>query len=573
MNYRTFINEVDRRLSVGDADSLRLFIHEMARKVSEIDRSKFLSGLDVFCCVHSKKFTTDKKESDKKADTGFEQHVDSLSNSLLEIQNGNRKLMCKCNEEWNDWYDCEDEQFDFSDPDDILNDITEAVGVLHQCVDLSKYEKGAELAGNLSKTKVYVLGEFYRDTMDLQDLISYNLVNIDLKKTIVESLYLTCMGTGEETRAEAMLTVMDCFDYYSVTLDEILQIGTDEINLDSLLPLWIKALALRPSQKTDRLLIEAQNMLTDGNATMEVAERYAKSHPVLYQNILLRGRENASSEEMLRIGFQGMQNIPVDHACRSEVALLTAECALTLKNRQVAEDCWLEAFRSTPSVVNFLRIRVYSLHWDKYADRIRNIYTSYYNGENRSLWESNILPVIMFFDERFDEMIQRFMSFEVGTGSCIFPMEDGVAFLLMLMNSQKTDLKEMSEMANYLIKACSFDGEAICKGTDLDRSLSQRSLFLDCFERWKSGVTLTESTCELWLKRIEQWLERKVLDVMENNLRNLYDTCAAFIAAYGDVLESRIKIGEKDRFMHQYKIKYSRRRAFHERLKSYGMQN
>ena len=179
----------------------------------------------------------------------------------------------------------------------------------------------------------------------------------------------------------------------------------------------------------------------------------------------------------------------------------------------------------------------------------------------------------MFFDERFDEMIQRFMSFEVGTGSCIFPMEDGVAFLLMLMNSQKTDLKEMSEMANYLIKACSFDGEAICKGTDLDRSLSQRSLFLDCFERWKSGVTLTESTCELWLKRIEQWLERKVLDVMENNLRNLYDTCAAFIAAYGDVLESRIKIGEKDRFMHQYKIKYSRRRAFHERLKSYGMQN
>ena len=138
MNYRTFINEVDRRLSVGDADSLRLFIHEMARKVSEIDRSKFLSGLDVFCCVHSKKFTTDKKESDKKADTGFEQHVDSLSNSLLEIQNGNRKLMCKCNEEWNDWYDCEDEQFDFSDPDDILNDITEAVGVLHQCVDLSK---------------------------------------------------------------------------------------------------------------------------------------------------------------------------------------------------------------------------------------------------------------------------------------------------------------------------------------------------------------------------------------------------------------------------------------------------
>ena len=58
---------------------------------------------------------------------------------------------------------------------------------------------------------------------------------------------------------------------------------------------------------------------------------------------------------------------------------------------------------------------------------------------------------------------------------------------------------------------------------------------------------------------------------MENNRRNYYGECAGFIAALGEVMESNGEEGAKNRLLEQYRYKYSRRRAFHEELRRYGM--
>ncbi len=58
---------------------------------------------------------------------------------------------------------------------------------------------------------------------------------------------------------------------------------------------------------------------------------------------------------------------------------------------------------------------------------------------------------------------------------------------------------------------------------------------------------------------------------MSENRRNYYDECASFVAAFGEVLESRGIPGAKAKLMEEYRSKYSRRRAFHDLLRAYGM--
>ena len=86
MNYKSFLNEVDQHVSTRNADSLRLFIHEMARTVPEDSRIKFLSMLKRFC--KDNEIITDKKHADKKVEKTFEKKVDSLITALQDIQEG-----------------------------------------------------------------------------------------------------------------------------------------------------------------------------------------------------------------------------------------------------------------------------------------------------------------------------------------------------------------------------------------------------------------------------------------------------------------------------------------------------
>ena len=73
------------------------------------------------------------------------------------------------------------------------------------------------------------------------------------------------------------------------------------------------------------------------------------------------------------------------------------------------------------------------------------------------------------------------------------------------------------------------------------------------------------------MNMIERYISVRTAGIMDANRRNYYGECAAYIAAYGEVCESRGAIGAKADIMGEYKVKYSRRRAFHQELKNYGM--
>ena len=562
MNYPTFLKEVDRLASLCEADDLRAFVHEIACMVSEPARQQFISTLNNYYVKPSEK-TADTKETSGN----FEEEIDSLIKALNEIRDGDRTLESEYNEEWDEWQD-EGEAYLFSDPDHILDDITAAVGALHQCLDREKYAKGAELADILSQLSVAVTGDCDEGEMELKGLVTYDLLSISIKTTIKEAVYLTCMGSQEAERAEAMLSIMDGFRDYSISLKDILETGAEEINLSSLLPLWIEALAKR-STAADQLLLEAQEMLQDKEAVLENASRYAENHPILYKNILQTGINDADPNEMLRIGLRAMKEVPIENSTRSNISLLTAKYALEAQERQTAEQCWLEAFRTSPTVENYLRLRTQSQNWEKFASEVRDIYIE--KSAQISVWRRVSLPILMFFDERFDEVIREFMNVNKGIGWSSTFMKEGIALLLMLMDHGTTRGRGMSEMLNKATSACSFQSNSFCMGTDLKPDTSSTATFNTCFETWKNNVVLPENVSESWLEMIDKWIALRISAIMEANRRSYYDECAAFIAAYGEVLESMGKPGEKERIMQQYKEKYWRRRSFLSELRSFGM--
>ena len=94
-----------------------------------------------------------------------------------------------------------------------------------------------------------------------------------------------------------------------------------------------------------------------------LGKEYVDQHPQLYKQILEDGIEKEDNERLYRIGLEAMKKIPENKLIRSEIAFLTSEYAYRSNQRSVVEYCWLEAFRSDTSVMNYMRLRFRAESW------------------------------------------------------------------------------------------------------------------------------------------------------------------------------------------------------------------
>ena len=377
------------------------------------------------------------------------------------------------------------------------------------------------------------------------------------------------MGNEEAERAGAMVKSMCSFRHYSITLESLLETARDEMDVASLLPLWIEALARRPSEDVDKLLEEAVSMLGDSASVLDYASRYASSHPVIYRDVLKNGKEKDFPMPLLDIGLKAIDEIPVDGKLRDEVCLLTASLAVREGKKEIMEKCWFEAFRSKPCVVNYLRLRLLSSSWKSVSEKVERIYRE--SCRSSSFFsEKEPLAAMLFFDMHFDEVLEKFMKAKEGLGWSYTFMKPGIAFFLMLLSDGARG-KGMEDMISLACTASSFSAAAYTAGTDEKKGADDKVLFSECFCMWKRDVHLDEETAAKILDRLEKWIDLRISAIMDANKRKYYDECASFIAALGEVVESRGTAGGKEMIMQGYREKYNRRHSFHDSLRRYGM--
>ena len=381
-----------------------------------------------------------------------------------------------------------------------------------------------------------------------------------------ECLYVTYMGNKLQYRAENMFRLIQKFQEYEVRLEDVLQMGNRDLpQFEQFLPLWIEYLGKQNGMGVNNLLEEAQALTGDEQQKLDIARKFSGIHPELYVRILEENLNSDSNQRMLNIGLEALEKVKNNGNVRKQIALLAARYAYALDNAGISEYCWLEAFRSEPAVINYMRLRFLSRNWSDYEEKAIQI------SKNSSKKDRINYYMLMFWNGEFDQVMKSGMNVKEPLGWSFTFMKEGIAAFLLLLYKGKTLPAGLKSMREKLMHACEFEKDKFYAGTTIVSEDSNIELFWELFSNWKDTVVISGKEKTQWMKKMDYLITIRFDGIMEANRRNYYGECAAFIAAWGETLESLGEPNAKIRFMRRYKEKYPRRRAFIGELRNYGL--
>lgn len=606
MRLPVFLEKVDAYTGRMSRKQLQGLVHEIARTGPEDERERFLSLVSSYAAGNA--FRNDEEENKT-----LEDEIAALLSALEDLEEDERTLTSTYDEEYDDWDYSDSDEFIFGDPDGILDDIRRAINLVHICMDRELYRQGFALAECLSCLSISVTGDFsdYEDgEMDLETLYTYDLLDDDAYELFKkEAVYLCYMAGQAQERADRILQMIENLHDDLFRLEDMMQMGKGDLpDFDAFLSDWIRLLSASQGRRHEAMLQEALSLLQDEESVLKTAEENIKAHPALLEKVLQDRLDRAPSDsdrQFLEGGLCALDQLPVSSVARSRIALLTASYALRLGDKAGSERCLLEAFRSQTTVLNYLRLRFLTEDWEKYRTQTREIFTEMYlaagdiknrchmyHPEGENVLDGRDCCCIFFFQQDFEKMLDTGMQTKKALGWSSTFMKEGIALMLLLLDQGDGQGMGMKNMLSRAMDACGFDAGEFFKGTALEirRPAEEdkisfaeeivhvredgphsKEVFADLFRSWKKEVRISESDTALWIERIDRWIERRVEGIMNANRRNYYAECASFIAAFGEMLESRGTTGAKAQIMERYRAAYPRRRAFHDDLYTYGM--
>lgn len=241
---------------------------------------------------------------------------------------------------YDDWDNDLEDEYMFSDPHGIAEDLRKAYRFIAACIDLTMLEEGLRLCKELASLKIQVNGDYegYSDNnMDLSDLKSYELLRFDLNNLGRMYLYLTYVCSPLEIRADQLYCAYEDMYLWNMGLSDFRHEGMDELpQLDVFLPTWIDCLC-RKERDVRNLLQEAASLITDEDTLLKTVCKHAGTHPELVLYVLQMERYSSDHETILRIGKEALSKISEYSTARSGIADRMASSAYHL--HQYDQEC------------------------------------------------------------------------------------------------------------------------------------------------------------------------------------------------------------------------------------------
>ena len=603
MNFTQFLKAVDQAAAAMSKEQLAEFIHDTARTLPENQREDFLAEMLLFVGGKEAHICPEPSKADQEAAADFEQKRSFLRTRLERMESGELCLEGSLNPEYDDWYSSAEEEFLYSDPEGILDIIEEACRFVHQCVDCEEYQAACELTGILIGLDIMVGGEYQEYTdepININDLKSYHLGNVDYRTLVIDAARAAYCASALSERADELYITLMNSGRRDITLEMILQGGRELPEIDAFLPLWIEHLGRMTGSSAGKLLQEALELADDGEQLLANARKYCGEHPELYEQYLTANQGKTDADSLLAVGTEALEAIEKKYLVRSRVALLTSRTALEQDRPELAETCWLEAFRSDTRVVNYLRLLMECRDFSNVREAAAQIYRetcsqlrkdSYFLPTAGGGRENQLNPtqayLLAFLGGEFDYVRERAMNATNSLGWSASFMKCGLAAFLLLLTEdgslpqdaaqQGGELKTMKpgarEMLRRIVAAAGFDKSEYEKGTLRLIEESNEGWFLTCWNHWKRTVPLSREQREALLGWAEGLVTKRVQGIMEGNHRNYYGECAAYIAALGEAREAGGEPNGKQATMAKYMEAYNRRSAFRQEMRGYGMQD
>ncbi|MCI9161932.1 MAG: hypothetical protein HFG59_01560 [Lachnospiraceae bacterium] len=583
MNLTNFLKQTDALTAQCSTEQLIAFIHEIGRGFPEHRREDFLEMLKL---AGNQAGTEPNKNEERNIE--FDEMYRHVRENLKSIDSQEVTITGRWNEEYDDWYDCSDEEVYYEDNEGISDMLGEACDFVHICMDRERYQEGFEVGNQILAMEILCDGEYGDEELSFGDMVHHGLLNYSLERVILDTVYCAYYAVPPAIRPEALYSIIVNAKEDRITLEAIMQHGDEELPaLEEFLLSWIGYLGGKTGHEADRLIGEAVGLLNDISLEVRYADQYAAVHPGLYLDIL-ENRNCVAANEMVSIGIKAIQSIPEKYIMRSRVALKTAEYVIAAnENLSLLETCYFAAYESDTSAVNYLRALLSAGGNEKKRKELRKNFAKLTvhkkdgflginergtlcseRKENRP--DSNMVLLLRFLDGQFEEVLTKGLSQSQALGWTGTFMKQGIALYLLYLYEGQWNGKGIVAMAEIVKSVMKFSSEEYRKGVCGLEEIVENELFYRLFSKWKSVVQMEAAIRDRVVKRITALLEKRTAGIMEANRRNYYGECAAYIAALGEVQESMGEQGAKQRLMTSYKDKYLRRSAFREEMRRYG---
>lgn len=502
------------------------------------------------------------------------------------IEEGELCLVGELNERYDDWYDNDEEMFLFEDPQNVLGIIKKTCHLIHHCVDTELYGECYELVDVSMGISVWVGGdysEYEGDPLSLKEIHDSELGPFDYHQLVMDVLCIAYWANSIEERPDALYWIINQSQLQDIKLEAFIQSSSRELeNLSDFLERWINYLGrCQPDQITVPLLLEAVDLQNDNERTLEQARKFSAKHPELYEHLLKQ--TDGEDQKLFSIGQEALQKIQPQFKIRGRIALLTAEYALRLNKQKEAERCWLEAFRSNTTPVNYLHLLVEKTNASDCQEEAKRIYHSVdqivqimpYYSQSAVLMENKISKptyyALAFLGGEFAHVFDKGMNRKAPLGWSTTFMKEGIAWFLLALYEGEELAEGCYAMYERICDSISFSADNFSKGLLKPISGEDTSLYQELFLKWKSLTPIDPSEQQLFIKRLEKLVNIRTVGILNEQRRNYYGECAAFIAALGEVKESRGEVNGKENLLLSYQKMYPHHSAFRRELKAFGL--
>lgn len=597
MNLREFTETIDKLAGKMTKEELQMALHSLARKVSEQQRTDVIEILE----------TAKAHENSEEEENGFaskaakqdkaeiEKEYMRLKELFEEIQEGEIYIDAEGYEDYSSGYWDSDWVYEYEDTQGVGKLFEDAASLLVRSVNDKCYETAVALFDLLSEAEVFVADQGDSFTLSLGEMIEEHLASIDREELTQHVLYAVYQSTEPDKRAESFYEYCTQPFFRNIRLEPILSLGSEELKgLPEFWDAWIDLLIHREGDTAGEFLRQAVLFQREEDEMIETAQKAAKKHPSLYLAVLEELESRQKSDRQLQVGKEALEAMDKSCRLRSRAALYTAEAALKAGDRKTAEMCWIEAFESHSTPVNYLRIAANIEEPASYKERAAHVIDAlpYAGKTDRYGYELNHELQINFLSEN-DRSLMRFLigDFESAMKECLkikkglgwsgeFIKKGIPLFLLLLLQSEQL-LRGCQEMAREAVGYLDFKREDYVKGTkenikdasDTEAAKSETAVFWSCFRSWKAvhGLSVTEEQAANYLASLEEMIDRRFRAIVSGQHRNHYGSVAALAAALGEVKASRGEHGAKEKLLLKYREEFPRHSALHGDLRSYGM--
>lgn len=480
--------------------------------------------------------------------------IEKIEEQFDLINVGELQFHCETYETGDYDYWGDDYETRYYDSENVSNIILNAYNFASILITKKDYRNAKKILDSIVFTTYSVLEDDSNDILnyEISDIISFELVDIDINKICLTLLFITILIS--DNKFEEIYNYYKLYVFRNIKLEDSFRLELEKIkDLDIFLQNWIKFLSQKSDDSSFNLLINALEYSNYDNYK-KVLEMNKETHPKLCIVILKKIYELKKYKEVIEISESIINDL--DDSIRRDVALLIAESYKKIDLNFDISQCLYIAFECSHNVSDLIRI-INNDYLVKYKEEIDIIKEDPCKNSN-----SNAVILFSYFLGEFDDFLNFFKDNKEYLGWTYSNMNTYVELVLFLL----CDWNE-TEIKKKLASSICFD-IGIRDDYNLYNADERGVDYLKILNVWKKHFTISDKIKQDYINWLEDTVAKRVDAIVSNQHRGSYHKAAYLVCILDECLWN-LKIKNKGEIIAFYEKKYLRYTSFKKEINKY----